>query len=109
MLTYLKSVQITAKFTPAILKINMKHGSEIPGCLYVGSGDLSVFPDDRELLFTEGTQFNILEKQMVGIENLMDALKIRTVESSNKWSSIVTKVNYNTTSNYIVSKVAESI
>ena len=46
---------------------------------------------------------------MVGIENLMETLKIRTVETSNKWSNLVTKVNYNTTSNYIVSKVAESI
>ena len=44
---------------PAVLKINLIHGSEIPGCLYVGSSDLSVCPDDRELIFTEGTQFNI--------------------------------------------------
>lgn len=46
---------------------------------------------------------------MVGIEYLMDALKVNTSETSNKWSMLANKVNYNPASTYMVSKVAESI
>jgi len=64
---FVKAANVSWKLTPAIFKIILTEGSDMPGCLYLGSGDLSLYADERELLFTEGSRFNMTDKKIVAI------------------------------------------